>query len=225
MAREGKTIRFSQVVERSGQPQVHTLWMAPEKDPQFRRAQQSHRVMTVAPSAVGKTEVGHVGTTLDTPVGGQFLIFPKSLKPFEGARVVGIKFDLIEQPKLASLPEQVPSGPPKAARRIQKSPGKPAAPKPTTVKSQSPKPVAPPADATPPPRAAEQTPQPTATPPAKPDSPKTRRTRKRAQPTTQAPAALLRAVKAAMKDLQQGKPVAAYQRLERATAAAEQTTS
>jgi hypothetical protein len=105
VARAGiKTVRFTQVVERSGQPQVHTLWLPPDKDPELQRAQKAHRVMTIeSGGAGGKTDVGRVGFSPDSKRPAQFLIFPKSLKTFEGARVVGIKFDLVAQPKLAAV--------------------------------------------------------------------------------------------------------------------------
>jgi hypothetical protein len=97
-----RTVRFTQVVKRSGEPQVHTLWVAPEKDPELQRAEKANRVMTIhASHRGGKSDVGAVGFDPNADHGGQFLIFPKSLKPFAGARVVGIKFDLVEQPKLS----------------------------------------------------------------------------------------------------------------------------
>jgi hypothetical protein len=97
-------VRFTQVVERSGRPHVHTLWVPPAKDAEFKRARESHRLMTIQSGSIsGKADAGFVGFDPAHPEGGQFLIFPKSLKRFEGARVVGIKFDLIEQPPLTAV--------------------------------------------------------------------------------------------------------------------------
>jgi hypothetical protein len=95
VARAGqKTVRFTRVVERSGKPHVHTLWVAPEKDAELQRALEAHRVMAVEPAGTaGKTDLGVVGFAAREHQGAQILIFPKSLKPFEGARVVGVKFD------------------------------------------------------------------------------------------------------------------------------------
>ena len=77
---------------------MHTLWLPPDKDPELQRAQKAHRVMTIEPGSSGsKADAGTVGFERDAKL-GQFLIFPKSLKPFDGARVVGIKFDLIAEP-------------------------------------------------------------------------------------------------------------------------------
>ncbi|HUR58445.1 MAG TPA: hypothetical protein VM029_12085 [Opitutaceae bacterium] len=110
-----KTVRFTEVVRRSGKPHVHTLWLAPEKDPALVRARKADRVMTVAAGGgAGKTDAGFVGFEPGQHEGGQFLIFPQSLKPFAGARVVGIKFDLIDQPKLVvATPEKKRAVPPK----------------------------------------------------------------------------------------------------------------
>jgi hypothetical protein len=99
-----KTVRFTRVVERSGRPHVHTLWLPPDKDPDFKRARDTHRVMTLQQiPGGGKADFGVIGYDAKNGSGGQFLIFPKSLKAFEGARVVGVKFDLIELPKLAAV--------------------------------------------------------------------------------------------------------------------------
>jgi hypothetical protein len=104
VARAGqKTVRFTQVVQQSGQPQVHTLWLPPDQDPELQRAEKAHRVMTIEHGATGtKADVGTVGFERSAAKHAQFLIFPKSLKRFDGARVIGIKFDLVAQPKLAS---------------------------------------------------------------------------------------------------------------------------
>jgi hypothetical protein len=108
-----KTIRFSRVVERSGRPQLHTFWRPPEQDPEFKRAQRDHRVMTLSPTGSGDTHVGSVGFEPDRTKVKEFLVFPRSLKRFAGRRIVGIKYDLFEQPKLrsAKLPARAKSRP------------------------------------------------------------------------------------------------------------------
>jgi hypothetical protein len=91
-----ETIRFSQVVERSGQPEPFTLWVKPEKDRKFQSALKDHRVLTVHQDTVGsKADYGTVGFTEDSHA--QFLIFPKSLKRFEGKRIVGVKYELLKE--------------------------------------------------------------------------------------------------------------------------------
>ncbi len=164
-----KTVRFSRVVETAGRPEVHTLWVAPEKDPAFRRARDAHRVMTLA-STRGKTDAGIVGYDPEQK-SSEFLIFPKSLQHFAGARVVGIKFDLVEQPKTAPAKLEF-----KAATGKKKTKAKPT----PNVIPFEPKP---------------------APPKAKPAA---------------APGPLVREVRAALKELEAGKSVAAYRRLQRA---------
>jgi hypothetical protein len=112
-----KTVRFSRVVETAGRPHVHTLWVAPDKDAEFKRARESHRVMTLT-AAHGKTDSGIVGYA-EAEKSSEFLIFPKSLARFDGARVVGIKFDLVEQPKFTAAKRAVP--PAMKRRRTAKS--------------------------------------------------------------------------------------------------------
>ena len=182
-----KTVRFTQVVERSGRPRVHTLWLPPDEDPEFKRARHAHRVMTVEQSpGGGKADFGRVGFDEKHEHGGQFLIFPKSLKSFEGARVVGLKFDLVEQPKLASSrrPKRL-SPPPKRAKSRAQPPSTPSPGErmPSLAKRA-------------------------ATAPRHP------------QPSRADPDATLRdEVGAALKELEHGKYVIAYQRLERALSA------
>lgn len=243
-----KTVRFTRVVERSGQPRVHTLWLPPEKDPEFKRAREAHRVMTVEPGGSGKTDVGIVGFDAAHDKGGQFLIFPKSLEPFADARVVGIKFDLIAQPK------SVPAAPePRSAAQAKRKPRPHPNPSPaakTTARAQvgaasarkentlptgdgdnEGTPATSEAASRPP---ETSLPLPAAERTASPSSAKThaaarvkgpplstRRDSREATAANRGETALLRAVHAAMKDLQAGKAVAAYQRLERAVADAE----
>jgi hypothetical protein len=225
-----KTVRFTQVVERSGQPQPHTLWLPPEKDPELKRAIAADRVMTIeASTGGGKTDVGVVGFDRAHAGNGQFLIFPKSLKRFAGARVVGIKFDLVEQPKLAA-PETLkafartptarskkhPPPAPKTVRELEEEPTEPETP-----------PIAPSVGRNPHAAAASHA-RDKVKPPGKTTGSKTthasRQTEtspahaKAARPTP-AEFALLREVRAAIKELQRGKSVAAYERLQRAAAA------
>jgi hypothetical protein len=205
-----KTVRFTHVVERAGQPHVHTLWVAPDKDRTFKQALQAHRVMTVDQSPSGHSDVGLVGFDPAHRHGGQFLIFPKSLKAFEGARVVGIKFDLVEQPKAIATPTAKPPAPPKESRR-EKSPA-PRPPRPTRAAKTPPSPAEP--NVVPFPRD-----EPEAAPP---HAERATRPAKKAKAAAESPAtssthrALVREVRAAMKELQAGKSVAAYQRLEHA---------
>ena len=238
-----KTVRFAQVVERSGTPQVHTLWVKPENDPELKRAQKADRVMTIAPGAGGsKADVGIVG--FETEPGSQFLIFPKSLKRFAGRRVVGVKFDLVEQPPLASSAELKAASHSKRGRPHRR-PKRAVWHDPTTVSSpetavepESDDDIAAPSE---PPR---RRPSPTKRPrlvsdehapeivpfadPSEEASPKRAPANSRARgrserdhsktETSAASAKLVREIRLALKQLERGKSVAAYQRLQRAIA-------
>jgi hypothetical protein len=150
--------------------------------------------MTVHQENVGtKTDYGEIGFV--EGVQGSFLIFPKSLKRYEGKRVVGVKYDLLKEPPLM---EAAP----------KKKPAKPkAAPKP----EPEPEPVKPPPQ-----------PAPKFEPLRvfKPEEPKPVKAKPAAEPDQREHFnALTREVRKALKKLEQGNSVAAYQILEKALAA------
>ena len=88
-----KTARFAVVVEKCGQPEIHTLWLKPEKDKRFQVLVKNNRIMTVKASETG-TEFGSVG--FHKGKGARYLAFPKPLKRFEGMRIVGIDWQLVQ---------------------------------------------------------------------------------------------------------------------------------
>ena len=88
-----KTARFRDVVEKCGQPEIHTLWLKPEKDKRFQVMVKNNRIMTVKASETG-TEFGSVGFHKEK--GARYLAFPKPLKRFEGMRIVGIDWLLVQ---------------------------------------------------------------------------------------------------------------------------------
>jgi hypothetical protein len=88
-----KTARFSEIVERCGQPVVYTLWRKPKDDRHFQSMIKNVRIMTVRASD-GGTEFGEVG--FHEHKGAQYLEFPKSLRRFAEKRIVGIKWDLVK---------------------------------------------------------------------------------------------------------------------------------
>ncbi len=88
-----KTARFSQVVEKSGKPEVYTLWQKPSADRHFQSQIKNNSVMTIQKSESG-TEIGIVG--FKERKGANYLIFPKSLKRFENERIVGINWELVK---------------------------------------------------------------------------------------------------------------------------------
>lgn len=105
-----KTVRFSKIVQAVGKPESHLLLVAPEKDSELRKALKNHRVMTLFQQTVGnEAEHGVVGFEKGTA--RQYLVFPRSLRSFEGRRVVGIKYDLLDSkpiPKSQQAPRPRP---------------------------------------------------------------------------------------------------------------------
>ncbi len=89
-----KTIRFSQIVEECGQPNVYTLWEKPAVDQRFRAQLKNNPVMTVQKSESG-TDFGIIG--FKERKGARYLVFPKSLKQFADKRVIGIDWTLVAQ--------------------------------------------------------------------------------------------------------------------------------
>jgi len=87
-----KTARFREVIEKCGKPEVYTLWQKPKTDRRFQSLIKNNRVMTVKPSDAG-TDFGVVGFRQEKAA--RYLAFPKSLKRFEGQRIVGIDWALV----------------------------------------------------------------------------------------------------------------------------------
>jgi hypothetical protein len=110
-----KSIRFSQIVEKVGRPETYTLWAKPEQDRVFSSLLKRNRVMTVHQETVGsKADYGEVGYTHD--LHSSLLVFPKSLKRFEGKRIIGIKYDELKEASVAEParePKQKPAKSPK----------------------------------------------------------------------------------------------------------------
>jgi hypothetical protein len=125
-----KTIRFGDLVRDSGRPRTVTLWGKPEDDPSLTGAIKQNRILTVV-QELGKKDHGLVGFKL-LP-GALFLEFPRPLPRDEEVRVIGINFQLIEEPP---VPE-----------KDRAKPGKPAKPLPAHKKpvelSPVPEPVVP----------------------------------------------------------------------------------
>jgi hypothetical protein len=89
-----KTARFSQIVEKCGQPNVYTLWQKPTADRRFQAQLRNNRVMTVQKSESG-TNFGIIG--FKEKKGVTYLVFPKSLKQFADKRVIGIDWTLVRE--------------------------------------------------------------------------------------------------------------------------------
>ncbi|HEY6227469.1 MAG TPA: hypothetical protein VI282_10145, partial [Verrucomicrobiae bacterium] len=93
-----KQIRFTQLVKASGRPHPATLWVAdPKQDPEFKKAIGENRILTIHHVNVGnKKESGEIGFQTGGAAG--YLIFPKPLPMGEGTRVIGLKFDMLDEP-------------------------------------------------------------------------------------------------------------------------------
>lgn len=88
-----KTVRFADVVEKAGTPEVYTLWVKPKADRHFQSLLKNHRVMTIQQNEAG-TDFG-VAEFCERR-GARYLAFPKSLKRFGDARIVGVKWELVK---------------------------------------------------------------------------------------------------------------------------------
>jgi hypothetical protein len=89
-----KTIRFSQIVEKCGQPNVFILWQKPAADRHFQTQLKNNRVMTVQKSE-GGTDFGIID--FKERKGARYLVFPKSLKQFADRRVIGIDWTVVRE--------------------------------------------------------------------------------------------------------------------------------
>src|ERR1043166_9872351 len=89
-----KTVRFSQIIESCGKPQVYTLWQKPSDDRHLQSQIKNHRVMTILKSESG-TDFGIVG--FKETKEARYLIFPKSLKRFAEKRIVGIDWAFVRE--------------------------------------------------------------------------------------------------------------------------------
>ena len=86
-----KTARFAEIVEKSGRPEVYTLWQKPKTDRHLQSLIKNNRIMTILQSE-GGSDFGLVG--FRETKGARYLVFAKSLKRFTDRRVVGINWDL-----------------------------------------------------------------------------------------------------------------------------------
>src|SRR3982074_2081414 len=95
----GKT-RFGDLVRSSGRPEILTLWTKPSKDPSLMKAVKTNRVLTVVQGHPGKKrDVGEIG--FHERPHALYFIFPRPLDKKEPEQVIGINYELIEQPPVA----------------------------------------------------------------------------------------------------------------------------
>ena len=110
------TVRFSKIVETAGRPSVHTLWIEPVKDPVLQKAIRENRVMTIHQRPAG-TKTDYATIAFENKVSGQVLIFPKSLRSFADKRVIGVNYDLLEWPAVPESQQAPKPQPPKPTKK------------------------------------------------------------------------------------------------------------
>jgi hypothetical protein len=106
----GKAVRFAALIKAFGQPSVYLPLVAPREDKEFMRAVKERRVLTIhqEPTSTRK-DAGTVGFLEEKFV--TYLVLSKSLKDFDGARVVGIKYDVLEAASVsAAKPKATANG-------------------------------------------------------------------------------------------------------------------
>jgi hypothetical protein len=115
-----KQIRFAALVKTCGKPETMTLWIKPQSNPPFQKAIRENRVLTVVLKSNGnRPDFGETG--FHQRCDALYLVFPKALPKSPDSRIVGIKYDLIEErpvrepagkmpaPKKEAKPRKIPS--------------------------------------------------------------------------------------------------------------------
>jgi hypothetical protein len=92
------TARLAGVVKSCGKPEPVTLWVNPRKNPPFQAALKTNRVMTIKQETVGtRKDFGVVGFRREPNV--SYWIFPEPLDAFEGKRIIGIDYSVLQEPR------------------------------------------------------------------------------------------------------------------------------
>ena len=90
-------MRFAEVIQKAGAPDLVYLWSDPAKNRDFQFAIRQDRVMTLHQPSVGsRKDFGVVG--FHPGKGVSYLRFPKPLTEFKESRIIGIKYDLLNSP-------------------------------------------------------------------------------------------------------------------------------
>lgn len=92
-----KKLRFGDLVRNAGRPKVLTLWTKPEQDRALSSAIKKNRVVTLIQEP-NKKDHGLIG--LHQARNALYLIFPRPLPREPTARIIGINYQLIEEPDL-----------------------------------------------------------------------------------------------------------------------------
>jgi len=138
-----KQVRFAKLVEAGGKPEAYLAFSDPDKDPSFMRAAKELRVVTIKQEPTSKRKdfgiVGYVKEKYAT-----YLIFPKSLREFDGQRVIGIDYSILQSADVriggkVPAPRRKPE--PKKAKSAAISKPEPLKPPPKPApKTEKPKP-------------------------------------------------------------------------------------
>jgi hypothetical protein len=142
-----RTVRFGDLVRDAGRPEPVTLWTAPEADSSFSKAIRENRVLTVFQDpASNRKDFGRIGFHREP--GATYFVFPRPLPDKQDARIVGVNYQLIEEPKIAR-PSPSQAIPPKPQHKRTEEKPKPKleegrkltpAEKPTPNLAEEPKP-------------------------------------------------------------------------------------
>jgi hypothetical protein len=92
-----KTIRFGDLVRQAGRPTTIELWIPPDRNKELQRAIRANRVLTVKHRNTGnQRDKGTIGFHQQREA--IYLIFPRALPKTGRAPVIGINYDLLDQP-------------------------------------------------------------------------------------------------------------------------------
>src|SRR3954467_10510186 len=94
-----KTMRFGDLVRIAGRPHPVTLWVAPEKNDSFSKAIRENKVLTIH-SVPGshKKDFGQIG--FHQGEGLIYMVFPRRLPKDPKSRIVGINYQLADEPEI-----------------------------------------------------------------------------------------------------------------------------
>jgi hypothetical protein len=104
----GETVRFSELIEKAGKPEIYLPLSDPKLDRNFMGAAREGRVLSIKQEPTGtKKDFGTVGFVAEKYL--SYLVFPKPLTEFKDKRVVGIKYDILSDAAFSTPPAHTPS--------------------------------------------------------------------------------------------------------------------
>jgi hypothetical protein len=97
----GDSVRFSEIVKTAGKPEIYLPLTDPRRDRNFMRAVQEERVLSLKqkPTETRK-DFGVVGYVAERFV--SYLVFSRPLTSFKGKRVIGIKYEVMDEAPLSA---------------------------------------------------------------------------------------------------------------------------